>query len=822
MANTTEDKLKLLKKNKEDIKNAINDCLEEQQEVMPENTPLSDYDTYIKRIKPIDTRDATAEAGDILNGKTAYANGQKVTGNMPNNGAISITPTTSQQSIPAGYISGGTVNAVTSSIDNNIQPGNIKSGVRILGVDGSYSGIDTSDATAQSIDILSPKTAYVQGSKITGAIESIYDSVGSNPVIETFQNSNVLFDYNEDLGFAVSSNNGVSIYSINADKSLTLVDNIASGWSGNICDIKFAPKPFYEDNNVKLINLYVGGVVGSTGSPLIVYITCFRFDLISGRIYTDALHTSALFQQEYGRSGAIVVGSVYSGTFSIVPLTENRLVTIQQTHGKIGNSDPNHTVPSYYVKFADDNTGSTVSFSTISSIISEDMKGHGYATKDGSMYTTIAETGQVAIYAVLPDGEFITQIPVVVGNLTQGFPIALDDKILFNNKLYNSTGEVIHTYTNQIFYSDTSFKFYALNFIFEYITSSEEISIYSYDRDTFDITYLDTFIGVGISDITFGSALIQAFPVVSEKGIVSYNTNDNAYTSLVILSNVSSLVAMIRNGNRYDHLKSTNLNNSNQLLRGVSAYSNNGIINGTFDGSSIFISDPSTELTSINKGYIASMSGNYLQAKTYYDTGVIADENTEVIIKYAGMGNAYNIQGTAQTANTYLVHLFGFRYRQGSTSKRQFGFSNYAGGTFAFGNTEVNVRETGYTLCENDYSTPKTLKLNKTGIYLLNESTQAWELVKAMTFTGDPFVTDPLTLFGRLTYYTTASKYNVEGCGYIDIYSMQVYKNGVLTNDFQPKALTFVPPTFIYKPIGFYDTVTHRFLLPRSFAPFDL
>jgi len=54
-----------------------------------------------------------------------------------------VTPTTSKQTITAdsGKVLGTvTVNAVTAAIDENIVAGNIKSGVTILGVTGSYSG----------------------------------------------------------------------------------------------------------------------------------------------------------------------------------------------------------------------------------------------------------------------------------------------------------------------------------------------------------------------------------------------------------------------------------------------------------------------------------------------------------------------------------------------------------------------------------------------------------------------------------------------------------------------------------------------------------
>jgi len=71
-----------------------------------------------------------------------------------------------------GYdLSQVTVNAVTSSIDANIQAENIKEGVEILGVTGTLEeGIDTSDATATAYDIISPKTAYVDGQKIAGTM----------------------------------------------------------------------------------------------------------------------------------------------------------------------------------------------------------------------------------------------------------------------------------------------------------------------------------------------------------------------------------------------------------------------------------------------------------------------------------------------------------------------------------------------------------------------------------------------------------------------------------------------------------------------------
>lgn len=67
----------------------------------------------------IDTTDSDAAAADILDGKTAYVGGVKVTGTMPNNGAISDSIdglTVSSYTIPAGYTSGGVV-SLTGDIE---------------------------------------------------------------------------------------------------------------------------------------------------------------------------------------------------------------------------------------------------------------------------------------------------------------------------------------------------------------------------------------------------------------------------------------------------------------------------------------------------------------------------------------------------------------------------------------------------------------------------------------------------------------------------------------------------------------------------------
>lgn len=96
-----------------------------------------------------DTSDGDAIASQILSNKIAYVNGNKITGIMPNNGGVSGTIETlnSAYVVPQGYHDGsGTVN-ISDTESAKIIAANIKAGVSILGVEGTYAG---ESITAQS------------------------------------------------------------------------------------------------------------------------------------------------------------------------------------------------------------------------------------------------------------------------------------------------------------------------------------------------------------------------------------------------------------------------------------------------------------------------------------------------------------------------------------------------------------------------------------------------------------------------------------------------------------------------------------------------
>lgn len=108
--------------------------------------------------KDSDTSEDTAVVAEIIAGKTAHARGVQLTGTMPNNGAVTGTIMTKAQeyTIPIGYHDGSGKVSISSTEQAKIIASNIKDGVQILGVTGSYSG---EGVTAQAKTVTPAVTA---------------------------------------------------------------------------------------------------------------------------------------------------------------------------------------------------------------------------------------------------------------------------------------------------------------------------------------------------------------------------------------------------------------------------------------------------------------------------------------------------------------------------------------------------------------------------------------------------------------------------------------------------------------------------------------
>lgn len=99
------------------------------------------------------TNDATATAAEILKTKTAYVKGAKVTGTMPNNGAVagSISTVTGAYTVPQGYHDGSGKVTILAAEQAKLIATNIREGVTILGVLGTMSGSEDMKAQAKTV-----------------------------------------------------------------------------------------------------------------------------------------------------------------------------------------------------------------------------------------------------------------------------------------------------------------------------------------------------------------------------------------------------------------------------------------------------------------------------------------------------------------------------------------------------------------------------------------------------------------------------------------------------------------------------------------------
>ncbi len=116
-----------------------------------------------------DTSDADATAAEILLNKTAYVNGNKLTGSMPNRGAVTLTidDINDELAIQNGYHDGSGVAKLDATEKAKIIAGNIKKDVTILGVTGTYEGSGTPTSVAKTVTPYTTSKSYLPSGEST-------------------------------------------------------------------------------------------------------------------------------------------------------------------------------------------------------------------------------------------------------------------------------------------------------------------------------------------------------------------------------------------------------------------------------------------------------------------------------------------------------------------------------------------------------------------------------------------------------------------------------------------------------------------------------
>lgn len=109
----------------------------------------------------VDSGDATVQVAEMLDGKTAYARGAKLTGTMPNRGAVNLTISTldDELTIAQGYHDGSGKVSIDATEKLKLIAANIKQGITILGVTGTLE--PSSEVTVHAKTVTPSRTQQV-------------------------------------------------------------------------------------------------------------------------------------------------------------------------------------------------------------------------------------------------------------------------------------------------------------------------------------------------------------------------------------------------------------------------------------------------------------------------------------------------------------------------------------------------------------------------------------------------------------------------------------------------------------------------------------
>lgn len=132
----------------------------------------------------VNTQDANAKDSEILDGRTAYVRGVKISGKMTNHGGVEgiISIKDSNYTIPQGFHDGSGKVAISDTEAAKLIPENIRDGVSILGVEGTMTGSEDMKAQSKTVtptvneQVVLPDSGYNVLTQVT---------VGAIPYVET-------------------------------------------------------------------------------------------------------------------------------------------------------------------------------------------------------------------------------------------------------------------------------------------------------------------------------------------------------------------------------------------------------------------------------------------------------------------------------------------------------------------------------------------------------------------------------------------------------------------------------------------------------------
>lgn len=488
----------------------------------------------------INTEDGTATSEDIVEGKIAYVNNQRIKG--------------------------------TARL-----------------------GIDTSDATAVATDILAPKTAYVNGQKITGNITTTYDTSLPEEISRQITYNTEINDINLNYNIAVycSSTSLIKIYKIinNVIEDASYISVTPTEWSTSITfytgTAKLAQEKF-TDNEIDYLRVFVAAKNSSNTVGIASFlinintftVTDFMFSTVSSGIAWNnrgtSSHTPQLTAVPKTNSNCLIayynIGGADTWThFQVKQFTRTSVSSSSVWWLGDNNSSTARGFNGTTVQFSDD--GNLLVICTSMSRYGRETRGNFVATSASGFKS----------YSVLYQSKAWANDTANLYKLVDNTKVSNLNKIYNINNLNSSVGTLPYNATWQTQGIQIGKYLY-------YLETATSTTLKVYKINDTSLTLENTLnISAGKWFFHYGKEILYTN---TENNIVGYKLGDSGL-----------LVKMNRLGTNFFNLFEASSTTSDDILKGSIVYLNSGKTVGTMPNNGELNYEVSTIKQTIPSGY---------------------------------------------------------------------------------------------------------------------------------------------------------------------------------------------------------------------------